>query len=49
MKKSNLTFTEGFLGIQAEAARKKGNISKAFDWDKAAEIIKEKLKLHPDL
>ena len=45
MKQSNLTFGEGFLGIQAREAAAKGAIHKAFDWDKAAEIIKNK----PDL
>ncbi|MFA5634161.1 MAG: hypothetical protein WC973_03345 [Candidatus Dojkabacteria bacterium] len=49
LKQSNLSFAEGFLGIQAKAASKKGNKLQAFDWDKAAQIIKEKLILHPDL
>lgn len=49
MKQSNLSFADGFLGIEAKIAKEKGNTHKAFDWDKAAEIIKEKLKLHPDL
>ena len=49
MKKSNLTFADGFLGLEAQMAKAKGNTQKAFDWDKAAEIIKEKLKVHPDL
>lgn len=49
MKQSNLTFGEGFLGIQAREAAAKGAIHKAFDWDKAAEIIKNKFKLYPDL
>lgn len=49
MKKSELSFADGFLGIQAEEARKKGNSHKAFNWDKAAEIIKEHLQTHPDL
>lgn len=47
MKKSELSFAEGFLGTRAEAA--KNNKHMAFNWDKAAEIIKEKLKEHPDL
>ena len=47
MKKSELSFAEGFLGRRAEAA--KNNKHMAFNWDKAAEIIKEKLKEHPDL
>lgn len=42
MKESNLTFVDGFLGVQAKAARGKGAKQKAFDWDKAAEIIKNK-------
>jgi hypothetical protein len=37
------------MGILAKLAKEKGNTQMAFDWDKAAEIIKEKLKLHPDL
>ena len=49
MKQSNLSFADGFMGIEAKIAKEKGNTHKAFDWDKAAEIIKEKLKLHPDL
>lgn len=46
-KKSELTFEEGFLGVQAKIA--KGNPQKCFDWDKAAKIIKETLAKHPDL
>lgn len=49
MKQSNLTFREGFLGIQAEAARKTGAKQKTFDWDKAAQLIKENLQQHPNL
>lgn len=49
MKKSKLSFAEGFLGINAAEAASKGNTQKAFDWDKAAQIIREKLKTHPDL
>lgn len=47
LKKSELGFAEGFLGIRAMAS--KGNRYKVFDWDKAANIIKDKLKNHPDL
>lgn len=35
--------------LKIEEARINENPLKAFDWDKAAEIIKEKLKLHPEL
>lgn len=49
MKKSNLTFAEGFLGVNSKIAAEKRNILKAFDWDKAAEIIKKKLTEYPDL
>lgn len=49
MKKSNLSFAEGFLGLNAKEANKQGSTQKAFDWHRAAEIIKEKFKLHPDL
>lgn len=49
MKTSNLTFAEGFLGTQAQEAKVKGAIHKAFDWDKAAKLIKEKFETHKDL
>ena len=49
MKKSELSFADGFLGTNAEVAAKKGKPTKAFDWDKAAEIIKEHLQEHPDM
>jgi len=49
MKRSEFTFAEGFLGTRADIAKSKGNPMKAFDWDKAAEIIKDKLKIHPNL
>lgn len=49
MKQSNLSFADGFLGIQAGVARSRGAKLKAFDWDKAAQLIKGKLKEHPDL
>lgn len=49
MKKSNLTFAQGFLGIESGVAKSQGKKQMAFDWDIAAKIIKEKLKLHPDL
>ena len=45
MKKSNYSFVEGFLGMPSETK----STNKAFDWVKAAEIIKDRLKLHPDL
>lgn len=47
MKESNLSFAEGFLGIQSKAAA--GRPQKKFDWDKAALIIKEKFSVNPDL
>jgi hypothetical protein len=49
MKESNLTFGEGFLAENARIARKQGRPQRAFDWDKASSIIKEKLKEHPTL
>lgn len=49
MKKSELTFTEGFTCGKAQEAKKRGDIQMAFDWDKAAEIIKERLKTNPSL
>lgn len=47
MKQSNFSFADGFLG--KEAIKAKDNPQMAFDWDKAAKIIKDKLKFHPDL
>ena len=47
MKQSNLSFAEGFLGVQAQAAKDKPMM--AFDWDKAAEKIKELLPKYPNL
>ena len=49
MKESNLTFAQGFLGTEAKIAAARGNKQMAFDWDKAASIIKEKLIKYPDL
>lgn len=49
MKQSNLSFSEGFLGIQSQVARAKGKEMRAFDWDKAASIIKENFSVHKDL
>ena len=49
MKTSNLTFAEGFLGIQAQEAKRQGKSMMTFDWDKAAEIIKNRFKEHKDL
>lgn len=49
MKKSELTFMEGFTWGKAQEARKRGDIQMAFDWDKAGEIIKERLKTKPNL
>lgn len=45
MKRSELTFAEGFTSSRG----KNSNPHRAFDWDKAAEIIKERLKEHPHL
>jgi hypothetical protein len=49
MKESNLSFADGFLGIQADVARARCAKVKAFDWDKAANLIKENLKQYPNL
>ena len=49
MKSSNLTFAEGFLGTKAQEAKEKGNIFMAFDWDKAAKLIKDKFETNKDL
>ncbi len=45
MKKSELTFGDGFTSGRGF----NDNPFRSFDYDKAAEIIKEKLKEHPDL
>jgi len=45
MKKSELGFAEGFLSTRGL----NNNPHMAFDWDKAAEIIKDRLKKHPYL
>lgn len=45
MKRSELSFAEGFTSTRS----RNDNPQKAFDWDKAAQIIKEKFKEHPDL
>lgn len=50
MKKSELSFADGFNpNGQGQINRALGKPQMAFDWDKAAEIIKERLKEHPDL
>tara|TARA_R110002153_G_C13141927_1_gene481046 strand:- start:264 stop:659 length:396 start_codon:yes stop_codon:yes gene_type:complete len=49
MKTSNLSFAEGFLGTQAQVAKKQGKSMMTFDWDKASEIIKTRVKEHKDL
>ena len=49
MKRSDFTFLDGFSGIQAKIARENGDPQMKFDWDKAAEIIKERFSNHPDL
>jgi hypothetical protein len=49
MKESNLTFSEGFMGMNAKIAGRQGRPQRAFDWDKASSIIKEKFKEHPTL
>lgn len=49
MKQSNLSFAEGFLAENANQAKAQGKKIMAFDWDKAAEIIKNTFIQHPDL
>lgn len=46
MKKSNYSFADGFLGMPSERKR---STNRAFDWDKAAHIIKAAIVDHPDL
>lgn len=48
MKKSNLTFLDGFMGKEAKEAKEKGAKMMVFDWDKAAAIIKT-FAAHKDL
>jgi len=45
MKRSELSFAEGFTSSRSNNK----NAFKVFDWDQAANIIKENLKLYPDL
>lgn len=40
-KKSTLTFAEGFMGKEAQLASEQGKPIMTFDWDRAAEIIKQ--------
>lgn len=49
MKTSKLGFAEGMLGIDAERAKARGAKFMYFDWDKAAELIKDRLKTNPEL
>lgn len=49
MKKSELSFMDVFTGSRASEAQARGAIFMAFDWDKAAAIIKEALKTNPNL
>jgi len=50
MKKSELSFADGFNpNGQGQINRKLGIPIKAFDWDKAAQIIKDKLQQYPNL
>lgn len=49
MKKSELAFFDASTGMRAKQAKSEGKTQQAFDWDKAAEIIKEKLKQFPNL
>jgi len=49
MKESNYSFMDGFLIPNAIIAKAEGKVHNAFNWDKAAAIIREKLKVHPDL
>lgn len=48
MRKS-ISFSAGFMGVEANQAIKEGKKHQAFDWDKAAEIIKNKYAEHKDL
>ena len=45
MKKSKFSFVDPFLTRLSQ----NNNPQKAFDWDKATELIKQNLKIHPDI
>lgn len=47
MKQQNYSFIGPDIIAKSEANR--DNPHRAFDWDKAAEIIKERFAVHPDL
>ena len=49
MKKTELTFMEGFTSTRGVDAAKKGEVQKVFNWDKAANIIKIKYKKYSKL
>jgi hypothetical protein len=49
MKQSDYSFLEGFTITKGQENAAKGISQKAFDWDKAAAIIKHHLNDHPDL
>lgn len=49
MKKSELSFIEGFTDGRGQANRAAGVSLKMFDFEKAAEIIKDRFSKHPDL
>lgn len=49
MKRSELTFADGFTSNRAQEAKLNGSKMKAFDWDKAAKIIKDYLLKYPNL
>src|SRR5688572_8158710 len=49
MKKSNYSFAEGFFATPAIEAKARGAMMMVFDWDKCAQIIKQRFAEHPDL
>jgi len=49
MKQSNYSFAEGFYATPASSAKAAGATQKAFDWDKAAQLIKGAFEKHADL
>jgi hypothetical protein len=49
MKETKYSFIGGMFASEGQKAKEAGNLQMAFDWDKAAEIIKSRINDHPDL
>lgn len=46
LRKSELSFIDGFTDGRGVAGKKQGKPQMKFDWDKAAKIIREKIKVN---